>query len=158
MNAINLLQTLVFHFYYFLYAVSYSLIIMIENQQMKIRDSGMPEEAYWETFFNPDFIFSQLQLNSSVFDAVEFGSGYGTFTIPAAKIIKGNFYALDIEPEMIKILRQKVREEKLSNIKICGTCADARGIKNLQLIEGAQISTMAELAAWTMDSDKVLAF
>ncbi len=47
---------------------------------------------------------------------------------------------------------------KGGQVKICGTCADARGIKNLSLIEGCQISTMAELAAWTMDSDKVLVF
>lgn len=47
---------------------------------------------------------------------------------------------------------------KGGKVKICGTCADARGIKNLPLIEGAQISTMAELTAWTMDSDKVITF
>jgi uncharacterized protein involved in oxidation of intracellular sulfur len=47
---------------------------------------------------------------------------------------------------------------KGGKIKICGTCADARGIKNLPLINGAQISTMAELTSWTVDSDKVLNF
>jgi len=47
---------------------------------------------------------------------------------------------------------------KGGQVKICGTCADARGIKNLPLIEGAQLSTMAELAAWTIVSDKVLTF
>lgn len=47
---------------------------------------------------------------------------------------------------------------KNGKVKICGTCADARGIKNLPLIEGAQISTMAELAALTVDSDKVITF
>jgi len=47
---------------------------------------------------------------------------------------------------------------KGGKVKICGTCADARGIKNIPLIDGCQISTMAELAAWTMDSDKVLVF
>ena len=47
---------------------------------------------------------------------------------------------------------------KSGKVKICGTCADARGIKNLPLIEGAEISTMSELAQWTMDSDKVLTF
>ena len=46
----------------------------------------------------------------------------------------------------------------LYQIKIWNTCADARGIKNLPLIEGAEIITMAELAAWTMDSDKVINF
>jgi len=47
---------------------------------------------------------------------------------------------------------------KNGKVKICGTCADARGIKNVTLIEGTEISTMAELGAWTVDSDKVLTF
>jgi len=47
---------------------------------------------------------------------------------------------------------------KGGQVKICGTCADARGIKNLQLIEGTQISNMAELTEWTVDSDKVITF
>ena len=85
---------------------------------MKVRDSGMPEESYWETFFNPQNIFSQLQLDNKIIDAAEFGSGYGTFTIPAAKIIKGDLHAFDIEPEMISILKEKVGKEKIPNIKI----------------------------------------
>lgn len=47
---------------------------------------------------------------------------------------------------------------KGGQVKICGTCADARGIKNLPLIEGAQISTMAELTQWTVESEKVITF
>lgn len=43
-------------------------------------------------------------------------------------------------------------------VKICGSCADARGLKNLPLIEGTQLSTMAELTQWVVDSDKVLTF
>jgi len=47
---------------------------------------------------------------------------------------------------------------KGAKVKICGSCADARGLKNLQLIEGTEISTMAELTNWVVDSDKVLVF
>jgi uncharacterized protein involved in oxidation of intracellular sulfur len=43
-------------------------------------------------------------------------------------------------------------------IKACGSCADARGIRQLPLIEGAEMSTMAELAQWTVDADKVFTF
>jgi SAM-dependent methyltransferase len=85
---------------------------------VKIRDSGMLEESYWESFFDPQYILSQLQFDNTITDAVEFGSGYGTFTIPAAKLIKGDLFAFDIEPEMIAILRRKILKEKLSNIKI----------------------------------------
>lgn len=45
-----------------------------------------------------------------------------------------------------------------ANVKICGSCADARGLKNVELIEGAEISSMAELSNWVVDSDKVLVF
>jgi ubiquinone/menaquinone biosynthesis C-methylase UbiE len=78
----------------------------------------MPGEKYWESFFDVHNIFTQLQLDDNVKDLVEFGSGYGTFTIPAAKIIKGNVYALEIESAMINRLKQKITEENLSNIKI----------------------------------------
>ena len=47
---------------------------------------------------------------------------------------------------------------KGGKVKICGTCAEARGIKDLVLIEGAEISNMKELVQWTLDSDKTLTF
>ena len=47
---------------------------------------------------------------------------------------------------------------KGAKVKICGSCADARGLKNVPLIEGAEISTMAELTNWVVDSDKVVTF
>ena len=43
-------------------------------------------------------------------------------------------------------------------VKICGSCANARGLKDLNLVEGAQISNMPELGQWIVDSDKVLTF
>jgi uncharacterized protein involved in oxidation of intracellular sulfur len=47
---------------------------------------------------------------------------------------------------------------KGAKVKICGSCADARGLKNVQLIKGTEISTMAELTNWVVDSDKVMTF
>ncbi|WP_159518570.1 DsrE/DsrF/TusD sulfur relay family protein [Sunxiuqinia indica] len=47
---------------------------------------------------------------------------------------------------------------KGAKIKICGSCADARGLKTIQLIEGTEISTMAEFTNWVVDSDKILTF
>lgn len=47
---------------------------------------------------------------------------------------------------------------KGAEVKICGSCADARGLQNTQLIEGTQMSTMPELTQWVVDSDKVLTF
>lgn len=47
---------------------------------------------------------------------------------------------------------------KGGKVKLCGTCADARGLKNVPLIEGAEIGNMSQLAQWTIESDKVLTF
>ena len=85
---------------------------------MRIRESGMPPEDYWESFFNVDLILSKLQFNKKIKDAVEFGSGYGTFSIPASKIIKGNLFAFDIDDSMIKILNRKISDKKIKNIKV----------------------------------------
>lgn len=43
-------------------------------------------------------------------------------------------------------------------IKACGTCCEARGLKSVPLIEGVEISTMSQLAQWTVEADKVLVF
>lgn len=84
---------------------------------MKVRESGMPERELWESFFNPAKILATLGLNSQTGNVVEFGCGYGTFTIPAAKTIKGKIYALDIEPEMIRITNEKTKKRGLSNVQ-----------------------------------------
>lgn len=47
---------------------------------------------------------------------------------------------------------------KGGKVKICGSCAEARGLKNIPLVEGVEISTMAEFTEWVVDSDKVLTF
>jgi ubiquinone/menaquinone biosynthesis C-methylase UbiE len=84
---------------------------------MKIRDSGMPEVELWESFFDQASILSKLQLTPKIEDVVELGCGYGTFTIPAARIVSGKVYALDIEQEMLNITNSYAQEEKLSNVK-----------------------------------------
>ncbi|MEX1241101.1 MAG: DsrE family protein [Cyclobacteriaceae bacterium] len=47
---------------------------------------------------------------------------------------------------------------KGAKVKICGSCAEARGLKHAQLIDGAEMSSMAELATWVIDSEKTLVF
>ena len=47
---------------------------------------------------------------------------------------------------------------KGGKVRACGTCADARGVRSLQLIEGVEVSNMGELAQWTVEADKVFTF
>jgi uncharacterized protein involved in oxidation of intracellular sulfur len=43
-------------------------------------------------------------------------------------------------------------------IGACGTCMDARGFTEADLADGVHRSSMAELAAWTLESERVLVF
>jgi uncharacterized protein involved in oxidation of intracellular sulfur len=43
-------------------------------------------------------------------------------------------------------------------VLLCGTCLDARGIRDAGLMDGARRSTMDELASATAEADKVLVF
>jgi uncharacterized protein involved in oxidation of intracellular sulfur len=43
-------------------------------------------------------------------------------------------------------------------VAVCGTCLDARGIAEGELLEGARRSTMEELTSWVADAEKVLTF
>ena len=84
---------------------------------MKLRESGMPAEDYWETLFDADSILARFQLGSATGDVVELGCGYGTFTLPLARRIGGQVHAFDIDEDMVE--RTKVR-------------ASSAGIKNIQ--------------------------
>lgn len=43
-------------------------------------------------------------------------------------------------------------------IGVCGSCMDARGITDAELVEGAHRSSMEELTTWTLEADKVITF
>jgi SAM-dependent methyltransferase len=104
---------------------------------MKVRDSGMPEEEMWTGFFDPAKVLSIFSLDQGVQDLVEFGCGYGTFTLAAAGIATGTVHALDIEPEMVAVVRQK--------------CANA-GIKNVQATVRDFVAAGTGLADNSMDA------
>ncbi len=59
------------------------------------------------------------------------------------------FYNLEL------MLKSVVRK---GDVLMCGTCMDARGITDTDAIDGAQRSTMKELAERTLAADKVLVF
>jgi len=76
----------------------------------------MPEEQMWATFFDADHILTQLGFDDPNADMVEFGCGYGTFTVAAAKRTRGRVFALDIEPAMIAATEGKARSAGLRNV------------------------------------------
>lgn len=84
---------------------------------MKARESGMPGEVVWRTFFHPAEALSALELNPTTRLAVEFGSGYGTFSLEAARMIRGTVLGFDIESDLVDLCRRRAAEAALSNAK-----------------------------------------
>jgi uncharacterized protein involved in oxidation of intracellular sulfur len=54
----------------------------------------------------------------------------------------------------VQIMLGKVLRK--GEVGLCGTCMDARGLRDEELIEGARRGTLAQLADWTVEADKVL--
>ena len=57
----------------------------------------------------------------------------------------------NLQPMVGKVLRT-------GEVALCGTCMDARGMDDAEMLEGAKRSTLAVLADWTIEADKVLVF
>lgn len=85
---------------------------------MKFRESGMPEVEQWSSFFNPEKVLGALEVTNQITNLIDIGCGYGTFTIPASKIISGEAIGIDIDNEAIEIVKRQMIIENISNIKI----------------------------------------
>ncbi len=68
---------------------------------MKTRDSGMPDEIWWNTFFDPPAILRALGLDRIEGPVIDVGCGYGTFTFALAGMTHHPIIALDIEPALV---------------------------------------------------------
>lgn len=84
---------------------------------MKTRESGMPDESLWESFFDVATVLSALQLVPEVGNVAEFGCGYGTFTIPAVRRCRGILAAFDIDPDMVAATSAKAKAAVLTNVR-----------------------------------------
>ena len=78
----------------------------------------MPPQQTWDDFFQVNEILRQLRLNPDCHNVVEFGCGYGTFTLPAARIVSGTVHATDIDPRVLDVAKENAAEAGLLNIDI----------------------------------------
>jgi SAM-dependent methyltransferase len=84
---------------------------------VKLRESGMPEEEYWETLLRPEEALDRLGLERVPGDVAEFGCGYGTFTLPLARRVDGTLWTFDIEPEMVARTQARATEAGITNTR-----------------------------------------
>jgi SAM-dependent methyltransferase len=82
----------------------------------KGRDSGMPALEQWESYFDVAGVLESLGCRDLDGDAIEFGCGYGTFTIPLARRTSGTVFALDIDPLMVAATAARTLHHGLKNI------------------------------------------
>lgn len=71
------------------------------------------------------------------------------FSAKAGQKVPEGFY--NVQLMLAKVARK-------GEVVLCGTCMDARGLGDAELMEGARRGTLAQLAAWTAAADKVLVF
>lgn len=83
---------------------------------MKTRDSGMPEHDQWKTFFAPETILRALGLDRARGPVVDVGCGYGTFTLPAARLTGQPVVGIDIEPALVTLLAEQARNLGLTGV------------------------------------------
>ena len=58
----------------------------------------------------------------------------------------------DIQVMLGRVVRNR------GQVGVCGSCMDARGIGESELVEGTHKSSLAELTTWTQWADKVIVF
>ena len=76
----------------------------------------MPEVEVWQGFFDPARILDRLDCERPG-NVVEFGCGYGLFTVEAAKRSSGTVYAPDIDPEMPAATTEAARKAGVANVQ-----------------------------------------
>jgi SAM-dependent methyltransferase len=78
----------------------------------------MPEMDYWESFFDAPSIIEKLFISTPAGNTVEFGCGYGTFTLPASLHTQKTLYAYDIEPSAVNSVMELAHQQQISNIQL----------------------------------------
>jgi ubiquinone/menaquinone biosynthesis C-methylase UbiE len=78
----------------------------------------MPPAEQWEGFFEPEGILTALGCINLSGDVAEFGCGYGTFTIAAARQISGTVYTTDIDPLMVRATINRAAQAGVQNVDV----------------------------------------
>ena len=79
------------------------------------KKAGILDSIDRRKFLNPDSILKKAGLDIDTVLA-DLGCGSGYFTIPASLMVK-KVYAIDMQQEMLGIVREKIKKGKLANIE-----------------------------------------
>jgi len=96
------------------------------NRLFPAADLGLIEPPDREQWQSPDLIMDDLGIADGNVVA-DLGAGGGWFTVRLARRVgpNGLVYAIDVQPQMIETVRQRVRRERLANVRVVlGSAAD----------------------------------
>jgi ubiquinone/menaquinone biosynthesis C-methylase UbiE len=78
----------------------------------------MPDETIWHSFYDADCIVERLEcVRETTDNIVEFGCGYGTFTLPVARRTSGIVHTFDIDAELVALVTRKAQAAELVNVR-----------------------------------------
>ncbi len=103
-----------------------------------------------ERVYNALRLAHTLPKNNAESQAVVFLMADAVLSAKAGQKTPDGFY--NVERMLKRVIAAK------GQVLLCGTCMDARGIADGEIMAGARRSTMDELAAETLAADKVLVF
>ncbi|PVX23085.1 MAG: hypothetical protein CW716_12965, partial [Candidatus Bathyarchaeum sp.] len=88
---------------------------MAEHHIFDPKHSSALESEDRKNWQNPQEIIKLLELKPS-YVVADLGCGTGYFTVPIAHKVK-KVYGIDIQQEMLTLLEQKIRQQKIGNIE-----------------------------------------
>lgn len=103
-----------------------------------------------ERVYNALRLAHTLPKNNAEAQAVVFLMADAVLSAKAGQKTPDGYY--NVERMLKRVIAAK------GQVLLCGTCMDARGIADAEIMVGARRSTMDELAAETISADKVLVF
>lgn len=80
-------------------------------QKVKFLDSPERRED-----FPPEKLLNLLPIDKAE-NILDLGAGTGYLALPAAKMTDGLVYALDLDPDMLKIINAQAKDENISNVQ-----------------------------------------
>jgi hypothetical protein len=92
------------------------LVSISERSWLRVETAECLPPSSGEAFFQPGGILEALGCVCMSGDVVEFGCGYGTFTVAAASRVSGIVYATDIDPLMIGATITRASQAGLRNV------------------------------------------
>jgi len=103
-----------------------------------------------ERAYNALRLALNLRKKDAEADVRVFLVGDGASCAKAGQTVPSGYYNVEL---MLKSLVKRG-----ATVGVCGTCMDARGLRDADLVEGTRRSSLDEMTEWTLWADKVLVF